>query len=107
MWATAYGHMDLVHVLLECGASVDACDYFGSTALHYAALWGQHDIAEILIRNSADITLKNHSGDTPYDLAQRCPGKYDDGRWIEPLDNDEKATLTNMLALTFPTDCYY
>lgn len=41
----------------------------GNTALHLAAVHGQHDIAQLLISNGADVNARNYVYDSPLHLA--------------------------------------
>jgi ankyrin repeat protein len=52
--------------------NINQQDIFGYTALHYAALSENTILANILISNGADISIKNNDGDTPTHIAARC-----------------------------------
>ena len=41
----------------------------GSTPLHSAAFLGRAEIAELLIQQGADVSPKNHRGETPLDAS--------------------------------------
>lgn len=51
-------HPSLVELLLEHGADVNHANYFGKTPLMYAAQFGLHETAEILLRHGADPNLR-------------------------------------------------
>lgn len=66
--ATWKGHREVVGLLLEHGADVNAQnnnDHWGTTPLHAAAHANQRAIAEMLIASGADIHAKNLNGRTP------------------------------------------
>jgi ankyrin repeat protein len=64
------GHIEVVNVLLDLGAEVNARnqnDHWGDTPLHAAAHGNQRAVAEALIGRGADLTARNPSGKTPLD----------------------------------------
>jgi ankyrin repeat protein len=60
----AFGHIDnnieIIQILLEYGAHINAQDKDGNTPLHLAVLYGSLEAVEILIKNNADVTIKNN-----------------------------------------------
>lgn len=69
VYACMHGHIDAASLLLGKGARLNAIpggfDYSG-TALHYAALNGQHAMVEFLIKQGADVNVKDEKvGGTP------------------------------------------
>ena len=62
--------MQVVRMLLEQGASVNAIDTDGCTALHLAAQDGHERIVRLLLRNGAVIDALDRQGRTAGDLAQ-------------------------------------
>lgn len=57
--AAENGHAEIVDILIKAGADVDALDRWGCTPLH-AAVWNvQSVIAKNLVRNGANVLLKN------------------------------------------------
>ena len=63
--------MQVVRMLLEQGASVNAIDTDGCTALHLAAQDGHERIVRLLLRNGAVIDALDRQGRTAGDLAQK------------------------------------
>ncbi|XP_078497137.1 ankyrin repeat domain-containing protein 22 [Lissotriton helveticus] len=61
----------LIRMLLEAGVEVDATDYRGNTALHYACRMKNHRIVAVLLEAKANPSLKNKEGETPEDIARR------------------------------------
>ncbi len=55
----------LVKELLERGVYVNSRDSHNSTALEYAAMFGQTDMARLLIEKGAEVNTINDSGETP------------------------------------------
>jgi hypothetical protein len=58
-----------VRRLLEAGADADAPQTDGTTALHWAARWDDHEAAALLVRAGASLDAANHAGSTPMQLA--------------------------------------
>lgn len=54
-WASAHHRIDLIQVLLACGASVNIADEWGITPLHSAVLAGNDLITLVLLENGAYI----------------------------------------------------
>ena len=75
-------NIDLVRLLLKCGADVNQTSYRDETALHVAAVNGLPDIARVLINAGANVEAKNDIGHTPLmwstwggDIAERIEVK--------------------------------
>jgi len=60
---------DLVRILLEDGADVNAVQSDGATALHWASYYGDADLASLLMAAGADHSLANRNGSTAMWLA--------------------------------------
>ena len=69
--ATRQGYFDVVKLLIEKGADINATDSCGGyTALMEACSCGHFDIAKLLIENGADVNVKDVMfGDTALTLA--------------------------------------
>lgn len=58
-------NLALVRELLTSGVDVNSRDAHNSTALEYAAEFGQLEMVMLLIENGADINNHNKDGETP------------------------------------------
>lgn len=56
---------NIVKALIEAGADVDAENWIGSRALHYAAREGRLSVVKVLIEAGADVNAQNDMGFTP------------------------------------------
>jgi ankyrin repeat protein len=66
--ATWKGHQEVVKVLLNAGADVNAHnnnEHWGTTPLHAAAHANQAAIAQMLIEKGADVNARDKEGRTP------------------------------------------
>ena len=70
--STAPGHLDIIKLLLEENAYIDAESPNGSTPLMMAAMYGTADAAKLLMEEGADATIKNQRGLTAIDFAQQA-----------------------------------
>jgi len=71
-YAASKGHAEVVRLLLEHFAYVDAASPNGSTPLMMAARYSTHDVVKVLLDAGADPTLKNALGLTALDFAQKA-----------------------------------
>ena len=82
-WAAREGHRDVVVVLLERGADINAQDKLqGRTALHWAADEAEEQIVELLLQWRANLKIKDHaSAHCPalQHAAHACMGSRDAG----------------------------
>lgn len=70
-WASYNGYKDMVKLLLaQPGIQLDAIDIDGQTALMAAAEKGHAEIAEMLLKAGAKVSITNKRGETATSLAQ-------------------------------------
>ncbi|CDQ95425.1 unnamed protein product [Oncorhynchus mykiss] len=69
MLSVLSGHTDCVYSLLNKGASVEAKDKWGRTALHRGAVTGHEECVEALLQHSASFLVRDCKGRTPVHLA--------------------------------------
>jgi uncharacterized protein len=67
--AVASGNLEILELLLDCGASPDPIGSSGMTPLHSAAAHGNPDMVNRLLAAGADPRLKTNEGKTPADVA--------------------------------------
>jgi hypothetical protein len=74
MYACGEGHTKIVKSLLNAKANVGLTLHGGPlggyTALHFAALTGRLDVAKLLIAAGADVEVRNHRNQTPWQTAK-------------------------------------
>ena len=68
--AALMGHTEIVALLLEHGADVNARSKDGGTALHAAAFLGRVETVKLLLDKGADTTLRHKMGSTAIDGAK-------------------------------------
>ena len=56
-------------LLIQAGASINSQDLDGWTPLHAAAHWAQREACEILCDKFCNMDIKNHVGQTAFDVA--------------------------------------
>ncbi len=64
------GHVALVHAFLAKGASANARDARGGSALHWAAGRGKRDVVELLLAEGADARARDDAGRTALYVAE-------------------------------------
>lgn len=62
------GHLNIVRLLVDQGASLETKDNNGNTALHYACSHANFQITRFLIMSCADVYVRNFEGQQPVDL---------------------------------------
>lgn len=71
-YAATRGHLDVMRVLLDENAYIDAASPNGTTPLMMAAFYGTPSAVKLLLEAGADPMLKNQLGLTAIDFAQRA-----------------------------------
>ena len=66
--AVAYNRPEIVRLLIENGADVNAKDTLGRTPLHYATIYERNDIIILLKGTKLDVDSKDKEGNTAIDL---------------------------------------
>ena len=69
MMASACDLTSAIESLLRAGASINARDLYGNTALHYANIFGAYKAIEMLEEHNADVNIENNNGKLPLDVA--------------------------------------
>lgn len=69
--AVEYSLYELTECLIHHGAYVNEQDEHGDTLLHYAVQYYKISMAQILLANGADASIRNNAGLTPLDLLRK------------------------------------
>ena len=75
------GNLDIVHLLVEAGASMDVPRSDGLAPLHMAAQKGHLEIVRLLVESGADMSGATKNGTTALELAFQH-GHVDVGRFL-------------------------
>src|SRR5258708_22890506 len=70
--ASNQGDVELVQVLLEHGADIEAQDDYGSTPIHLASFFGEVELVQVLLEHGAEIEARDNRRCTPIHLASDC-----------------------------------
>lgn len=70
LWASLWGHFDVVRFLVRKGANINAKDIYGLTPVMSATLNGHRRIVEFLIDSGANLTIRNHYNATALIIAR-------------------------------------
>jgi hypothetical protein len=81
-YAASGQQTDVVELLLEHSAYIDAESPNGSTPLMMAAMYGKESLVSLLLDAGADPSLKNHLGLSAADFAKRA-GRVSTGLLLE------------------------
>ncbi|XP_078581532.1 death-associated protein kinase 1-like [Branchiostoma floridae x Branchiostoma japonicum] len=68
--ASMYGRTEIVKLLLQHDADVEARDNYGDTALHVASRNGHTEIVKLLLQHDADVEARDNDGRKPMDVAR-------------------------------------
>lgn len=60
-----------IKILLKAKVDINATDYKGNSALHYACRMKNSRIVNVLIKANADTSIANKNGETPVDIATK------------------------------------
>jgi len=69
-YAAANGHTEIVKVLVDKGANVDARDLAGHTPIMLAAIYGCNKTIQVLLDGGANPSLKTFAGTTAAQYAE-------------------------------------
>ena len=70
MWSAENGHAEIVKVLIDNGADLNPCDFYGWTPLMKAVYGGHVDSVQVLVKNKAKVNIKNNGGITALYIAE-------------------------------------
>ena len=74
VWASCYGYIGCVELLLKDGADPNLQNSWGETALYLVTRKGHADCVELLLKNGADSDIQNEDGYTA--LSWACRNGY-------------------------------
>lgn len=81
MLAAAGGHLDVVWLLLEARARVDATAPDGRQPVHFAATVGRYDVCLALVSAGADASAPDHAGRTLLDYLPQTMNAPERAHW--------------------------
>ena len=90
-------HYEVIKLLLDRGANIEAKDYSGRTVLHYALdqVGSAPALIELLLEYGADIAIKDSSGETACDIIERrYPQQI---LFVEPISEERLAHYKALL----------
>ena len=65
------GNKEIVEILINNGANINAKDEYGETPLMSACKMGRNEVADFLIKNGANVNEKSNLGNSPLSLAKK------------------------------------
>mmetsp|Transcript_13892 Transcript_13892/g.21022 ORF Transcript_13892/g.21022 Transcript_13892/m.21022 type:complete len:203 (-) Transcript_13892:76-684(-) len=71
MWCAFLNRRDMLSHFIEAGANLDAQNYMGCTALHFAAKEGHSGITTLLLSKGADPTIEDIENQLPQEVANK------------------------------------
>ncbi|XP_073993554.1 oxysterol-binding protein-related protein 1 isoform X3 [Rhodnius prolixus] len=108
--ASYFGHRDVVELLLDSGAEIDAVNDAGDTALHKAAFIGREDLVLLLVERNADVNVRNGEGRTAREVgaeggdtkkllaaAERTDLRRKEEAFLSAARNGQLDVISNML----------
>ena len=102
--AVKKGDLEKINALLKENPDLASSkDYGGETPLHWAAIKGNKEVAELLLKYKADVNAKNTAGETPLHIAARH-GHLEIAELL--LANNADVNAENHNGFT-PLDCAY
>lgn len=98
LWCAAVsGQLDLVELLHQCGADIDAVSDSGSTPIRSACFMTHFEIVKELVRYGADISKQNYNGGTclinSVQSAKLCSFLLKNGADVNAKDIQNKTAL--------------
>lgn len=60
--AAGSGHANIVRLLIDKGAAVDAADSRGATSLQISAWWGHEEVVNVLLERGASVGIRSRQG---------------------------------------------
>lgn len=68
--ASSNGHAEIIQLLVDAGADINAVTDDGRTPLMQAAIQGHVDCVKTLLRNKADASIKDADGKMPVEKTE-------------------------------------
>ena len=62
-YVTTINQIQILKILLDKNININAQDVFGNTPLHYAVLFNDNELAQLLIDNGSNKDIKNNDGE--------------------------------------------
>ena len=98
-WATKLGNIKMLSILIDSGKHHNQKDFEGRTPLYLAAVNNDKNICEMLVRNRANVHLRDNKGRSAADVAVNKELKYYLGDLLaQPYSNPSiKERIANFL----------